>query len=158
MVEPERPLSLRLNPEIDIRSHNPDRATEIDIAGTGSHIQSAHMDIRAPMFGRHGARNPCPMCGRKNYRAGEVCQPDSSWPNGTYQGRGGAGTGVQYTDLRQTRRRLEPAHSPWSWRAAPRKRCEQPWPGLRIRLPQSAQPTRRSFWSFVSPYGGRSRG
>ena len=36
------------------------------------------MDIRAPMFGRHGARNPCPMSGRKNYRAGEVCQPDSS--------------------------------------------------------------------------------
>src|SRR2546423_4705036 len=105
-----------------------------------------------------GARNPCPMSGRKNYRAGEVCQPDSSWPNGTYQWRCWAGTGVQYTDLRQTRRRLEPAHSPWSWRAAPRKRCEQPWPGLRIRLPQSAQPTRRSFWSFVSPYGGRSRG
>ena len=34
LVEVERPLSLRFNPEIDIRSHNPDRATEIDIAGT----------------------------------------------------------------------------------------------------------------------------
>jgi hypothetical protein len=35
LVEAERPLSLRFNPEIDIRSHNPDRAREIDIAGTG---------------------------------------------------------------------------------------------------------------------------
>src|SRR2546429_9479490 len=66
------------------------RATSPALA---SHIQSAHMDIRAPMFGRHGARNPCPMCGRKNYRAGEVCQPDSSWPNGTYQWRDLAGRG-----------------------------------------------------------------
>ena len=137
-----------IEPEIDIRSHNPDRATEIDIAGTGQpHLVRAHGYSRAHV-GRHGARNPCPMCGRKNYRAGEVCQPDSSWPNGTYQWRCWGGTGVQYTDLRQTRRRLEPAHSPWSWRAVPRNRCEQPWPGLRIRLPRSAQPTRRSFWSF----------
>lgn len=45
MVEAERPFSLRLNPEIDIRSHNPDRATEIDI-----HTYFARMDVRAPML------------------------------------------------------------------------------------------------------------
>jgi hypothetical protein len=48
LVEAERPLSLRLNPEIDIRSHNPDRATEIDIAGTGQpHPVRAHGHSRA---------------------------------------------------------------------------------------------------------------
>jgi hypothetical protein len=39
----------------------------------------------------------------------------------------------------------------------PRYRCEQPWPELRILLQQSARPTRRSFWSFDSPYGDRSQ-
>jgi hypothetical protein len=61
----ERTLSLRLKLEIDIRSHNPDRATEIDIAGTGQpHLVRAHGYSRAHV-GRHGARNPCPMCGTK---------------------------------------------------------------------------------------------
>jgi hypothetical protein len=58
---------------------------EIDIAGAGQpHLCRAHGHSRA-YVGRHGARNACPMCGRKKYRAGEVCQPDSSWPIGTCQ-------------------------------------------------------------------------
>jgi hypothetical protein len=60
-------------------------SAEIDIAGAGQpHLCRAHGHSRA-YVGCHGARNACPMCGRKNYRAGEVCQPDSSWPIGTCQ-------------------------------------------------------------------------
>ena len=73
------PFSLQLNPEIDIRSHDPDRAAEIDTAGTGQPYI-----VRAPVLDAT-ERATHARCAVGKNRAGEVCQPDCSWPIGTYQ-------------------------------------------------------------------------
>jgi len=49
-----------------------------------SHIDAAQLDIRAPML-EATDRATHAQCAVGNYRAGEVCQPDSSSPIGTYQ-------------------------------------------------------------------------
>ena len=55
---------------------NDPRSAVVDIAGPAT--SSPRTWTFAAYIGRHGARNPCPRCGRKNHRAGDVCQPDSS--------------------------------------------------------------------------------